>query len=78
MPALLEAFAGQNHLSAVLEPIDDSRFTYVLKDRRSDKTQAEFHFQLSTAEEGFADLIADNAEISMSTREIRACRKAPT
>jgi phosphate transport system substrate-binding protein len=75
IPALLEAFAAQNHLLAVLEPIDDSRFTYVLKDQRSDKIQAEFHFQLSTAEEGFADLIADNAEISMSTREIRAAEK---
>ena len=75
MPALLEAFAGQNHLSAILKTIDDSHFTYVLKDRHSNKTQAEFHFQLSTAEEGFADLIADNAEISMSTREIRPAEK---
>ena len=76
MPALLEAFAGQNHLSAILKTIEDSHFTYVLKDRHSNKTQAEFHFQLSTAEEGFADLIADNAEISMSTREIRPPKSA--
>ena len=61
MPALLEAFAGQNHLSAILKTIDDSHFTYVLKDRHSNKTQAEFHFQLSTPEEGFAALNADNS-----------------
>ena len=75
LPALVESFAAQSHLSAMLKPIDDTRFTYVLTDLRREKIQAEFHFQLSTAEEGFADLIADTAEISMSTREIRPAEK---
>ena len=71
VPALIEAFAAKNQLSAILRLESEHRFVYLLRDAVTGKPRAEFQFHLSTAEEGFADLIADKAEFVLSTRQMR-------
>ena len=72
MPALIEAFALRNGYTVVRTAGDLTRFEYALKDGTSDQTLARFYFHVSNSDEGFADLLADEADIAMSLREIRA------
>ncbi|MGY9011371.1 MAG: hypothetical protein ACKVLN_04045 [Rhodobacterales bacterium] len=46
-------------------------FAYLLRVAVTGKPPAEFQFHLSTAGEGFANLIADKAECVLSTRQMR-------
>ena len=46
-------------------------FAYLLRVAVTGKPRAEFQFYLSTAGEGFANLIADKAECVLSTRQMR-------
>lgn len=71
MPALLEAFALQKGFSVRREAISLERFTYELSESTSGQVLARFRFHASNADEGFADLLADEADIAMSLREIR-------
>lgn len=71
MPALIEGFALRNNLTSerLTEEDDPARFTYVLRD--GDKPVGRFHLHVSNTDEGFADLLADEADIVMAMREIR-------
>lgn len=71
MPALLDGFALRNGYSVAREIEDTTHFTYVLSDPQSGADLARFTFKASTTDEGFADLLADEADIAMSLREIR-------
>lgn len=71
LPALIESFALRNGLTATRETMDDRHFLYTLVDLRSARTVANFHFRISNTDEGFADLLADEADIVMALREIR-------
>lgn len=71
MPALLEGFALQQGYSAAREVVDETHFKYVLRAREDDTLVAEFNFRVTNTDEGFADLLADEADIVMSLREIR-------
>ncbi|MBO9399329.1 phosphate ABC transporter substrate-binding/OmpA family protein [Shimia sp. R9_3] len=71
MPALLEAFAQAEGYEAARESESKQRFTYILSAPDGGETLARFRFHASSAEEGFADLLADEADIVMSLREIR-------
>lgn len=71
MPALINAFAERSGYRAVREDEDETRFTYILEDQKTDKTVARFMFNASNTDEGFADLLADEADIVMSLREMR-------
>ena len=71
MPALLEAFAQSEGYAVSRETEDKQRFTYVLSVDDDGEELARFHFHATSAEEGFADLLADEADIAMSLREIR-------
>jgi len=71
MPALIDAFAARSGYSALREDEEDNRFTYVLVDQKTNKTVARFMFHASNTDEGFADLLADEADIVMSLREMR-------
>ena len=71
MPALLQAYAQREGYDATREEVDASRFTYVLTRQDSGKVAARFHFRVSDTDEGFADLLADEADIVMALREIR-------
>ncbi|MGH1411991.1 MAG: phosphate ABC transporter substrate-binding/OmpA family protein [Pelagimonas sp.] len=71
MPALLESFALRNGLNAKRETLDDRRFAYILSDLRSKKVVGIFTFRVTNTDEGFADLLAGEADLVMSLREIR-------
>ncbi len=71
MPALIEGFALRNGYIATREAESPTQFVYELTNRTSDKLQARFHFRVTNTDEGFADLLADEADIVMSLREIR-------
>ena len=71
MPALIDAFAARNGYRAVKDDEAENRFTYRLEDEKTGQTVARFLFSASNADEGFADLLADEADIVMSLREMR-------
>ncbi|MCK0150191.1 phosphate ABC transporter substrate-binding/OmpA family protein [Marivita sp. S6314] len=72
MPALVEGFALQNGLSARRITQDDTHFSYELTSVDTGKVVARFGFRVSSTDEGFADLLADEADLVMALREIRS------
>ncbi|KMK65937.1 phosphate ABC transporter substrate-binding/OmpA family protein [Puniceibacterium sp. IMCC21224] len=71
MPALVGGFALRNNLTAQRETQDAERFTYLLRDPATDTLVGRFSFRVTNTDEGFADLLADEADIVMAVREIR-------
>ena len=71
MPALIEAFALRNDLRATRETLDDSHFTYRIANKDG-RDLGLFRFRVTTTDEGFADLLADEADIAMALREVRS------
>jgi phosphate transport system substrate-binding protein len=71
MPALIEGFAQRNAFIANREDEDAKHFAYHLTSVESGKLVARFQFHVTTTEEGFADLLANEADIVMALREIR-------
>ncbi|MGV6810930.1 MAG: phosphate ABC transporter substrate-binding/OmpA family protein [Brevirhabdus sp.] len=69
MPALIGAFARQRGLSVTREVRDDDNSVFVLKTPEGDE-QARIALRASTTAEGFADLIASEADIALALREI--------
>ena len=76
MPALIEAFALRNNYKVSRASTDVGRFTYQLSDTASGQVLARFTFNATNSDEGFADLLADEADIAMSLREIRPSEAA--
>jgi len=66
LPALIQAFAERNRLSLLREVTDDTLSTFVLRD--TDRVRARFVLRAGTTAEGFADLIADEADIALALR----------
>ena len=71
MPALIEAFALRNGLTATRELDDGARFDYLLRDRDSRQLVGRFSIHATNTDEGFADLLVNDADIVMSLREVR-------
>lgn len=71
MPGLLEAFAIKNGYTLDRQIETDDLFTYVISQQESTQVIGEFTFRLSNTDEGFADLLANEADIVMSLREVR-------
>lgn len=72
MPALIEAFAQKNNYLTERETGEDSSsFVYLIRRADTGKLAARFFFRVTNTDEGFADLLADEADIVMSLREIR-------
>ncbi len=71
MPALIEAFAIRNGYDVERKNDSLERFEYHLRDGLSGQSLARFQFHANSSDEGFADLLADEADIAMSLREIR-------
>ena len=71
MPALIDAFAARNDYRVVREDLDPTRFVLSLVRASTEKTVGRFGFRASNTDEGFADLLADEADIVMALREIR-------
>lgn len=72
MPALIEAFALRNGYKVSRIAGDLTRFEYHLSGGTSGALLARFLFHATNSDEGFADLLADEADIAMSLREIRS------
>ncbi|MCZ4352038.1 phosphate ABC transporter substrate-binding/OmpA family protein [Roseovarius aestuarii] len=70
MPALIEAFALRQGLELSRENLSETRFAYILTDREADQVRGRFWFRLTNTDEGFADLLAGEADIAMSLREV--------
>ncbi len=71
MPALVEGFALQTGLKAERITEDDTLFEYVLSTPEANTAVGRFRFRVSSTDEGFADLLADEADLVMALREIR-------
>jgi len=68
MPALIAAFAQQQDYSVRRgEPVDNE-VVYELNDAGT--TAARFHVHVSSSDEGFADLLTEEADIGMSMRAV--------
>lgn len=70
VPALLESFAAQRGLRAARAIRDARGFTYTISDKDG-RTLARIDFNLTTTDEGFADLFTGDADIAMAVREAR-------
>jgi phosphate transport system substrate-binding protein len=71
MPALVENFGATRGLRLRRAVTDDAHFRYELSDATDDRLVARFHFRVSTTDEGFADLLAEEADLAMALREAR-------
>jgi len=71
MPALINAYAQRNGYSVQRQDVDPTRFALLLTRTDTGKLAARFGFRASNTDEGFADLLADEADIVMALREIR-------
>ena len=71
MPALIDAFGQRTGHNVTREDTDASRFAYLLSRKDTGKLVARFGFRATNTDEGFADLLADEADIVMALREIR-------
>ena len=72
MPALVESFAARRGLKIRRLIEDDDNFTYLLSQPGTGHDAARIGFRLSTTAEGFADLLAGEADLVMAMREVRA------
>lgn len=71
MPALIEGFALRNGYTALRMTEDKTHFSYSLMDEQTGKLAAVFFFRVTNTDEGFADLLANEADMVMALREIR-------
>lgn len=71
MPALIEGFALRNDFTAERVATGDSTFVYILRNQSDGAPAARFYFRVSTTDEGFADLLVNEADLVMALREIR-------
>lgn len=70
LPALIEAFAAKNQLKTERVNETDDKYNITLSQKSDGATLARFFVHISSSSEGFADLLADQTDIVMSTREI--------
>ncbi len=71
LPALLQTYAARRGLQVARNQRDDRNFTFVLTDAATGRTVARVGFRLTSTAEGFADMLADQADIVMALREVR-------
>jgi len=76
MPSLVDAYARRNGYSVIREELDTTGFDLLLSDKDSGKLAARFGFRASNTDEGFADLLADEADVVMALREIRKTERS--
>lgn len=71
MPALVEAFAIREGYDIARETLEGGHVLLSLVNPQEERVVGEFVFRLTNSDEGFADLIANVADVAMSMREIR-------
>lgn len=72
MPALIEAFAIRNEYKLTRRNLSPNEFALSLASKADGNLLGEFTFRLTNTDEGFADLLANEADIAMTLREARA------
>jgi len=72
MPALIEAFAIREGYELVREDPDPNLISYLLYGAAERRLTGEFIIRLTNTDEGFADLLANEADVTMALREARA------
>ncbi|MDJ0826309.1 MAG: substrate-binding domain-containing protein [Rhodobacter sp.] len=72
MPALVEAFATRAGYGIERQVTSDSDFRYVLTDAASGRPAARIGFRVTSTSEGFADLLANEADLVLSSRPATA------
>ncbi|MFP4239464.1 MAG: phosphate ABC transporter substrate-binding/OmpA family protein [Rhodosalinus sp.] len=70
LPALIEGFALRSGFGVARERTDGSHSIFTLSDPTG-QPLARFHLRATTTDEGFADLLADEADVALAVREIR-------
>ncbi|MGI3169709.1 phosphate ABC transporter substrate-binding/OmpA family protein [Pseudooceanicola sp. C21-150M6] len=71
LPALVEGFALRHGYTVTREEAEPGLVTYVLADKDSGAVSGRFTIRSSNTDEGFADLLANQADLVMALREIR-------
>jgi phosphate transport system substrate-binding protein len=71
LPALIEAFGMRNGYQVSRETLVPDEVTFVLKDRVTARPVGRFAIRSTNTDEGFADLLANEADIVMALRETR-------
>ncbi|WP_397541546.1 substrate-binding domain-containing protein [Roseovarius salis] len=71
LPALIEAFAIRNTWQADRRALSEGESVYTITDPATDHLLGEFTIRLNNTDQGFADLLADEADVVMSLREVR-------
>ena len=71
MPALIEGFALRNGYRTNREEMEGDNFFYELREGEDGPVLARFFFYVTNTDEGFADLLANEADIVLALREIR-------
>lgn len=75
MPALVEGFARRRYLTATRHEGEPGVFTYELTRKDATRPAGRFTFRISTTDEGFADLLANEADVVLASREIRPAER---
>lgn len=75
MPALLEGFAQRNGYETQRDTLDGTHFNYSLIEADTSQQVAVFRFRTTTTDEGFADLLANEADVVMAMREMTTDEK---
>jgi phosphate transport system substrate-binding protein len=71
MPALIDAFAQREDYEVTREDTGPTSFMLQLARKESGAPAARFSFSATNTDEGFADLLADEADVVMALREVR-------
>lgn len=74
LPALIEGFALRNGYQTRRQLLTEGSFEYLLL-REGNRPAARISFLVSNTDEGFADLLAQEADIVMAQREIRPAER---
>lgn len=68
MPALVEAFAVHAGFTVERRVTDDAHFEFILSEPGRNVPAARFRFRVTSTAEGFADLLANEADLVLSMR----------
>lgn len=72
MPALIEAFATRSGYQIERRAVSGRETLLTVTDPADDRVLGRFTLRLGNSSQGFADLLADTADVVMSLREVRA------
>ena len=71
LPALVEGFALRNGYGVSREDLSPTRVVYTLIEKAENRIAARFSIHSANTDEGFADLLANEADLVMALREVR-------